>query len=459
MRGGIHRLVIAVVAVIACLALAPTAHSQSCITNAQVTLSGNLRSANGLPASNYILTLTPTQQGYISDCGINLALSNICATSTDGSVVGLQNPLTSTINTTSGSGSLPSGVYYTVYAWYDAVGHITLISPETRTTLSATGSLVVNPPASGVPAVAVGMDVYISTSSGAETLQGQTTGTASFVQSTALTTGASPSTTNTTLCQIVSNDSVWPTGTGYNVNLTDSLGNPIPNYPMQWQLIGAGTTISLSNGLPYYHGVVFYPAPILAQPANHGTQSISGGLSFGNNFLYSVGRIGLNTNTPAWGVDAEGSGAGGTVNAEQGFLINGNGGTAGQCIQSDGTYFDTPGACQVLGGTPTFSSLGPGAGTGAAVTLAAGSTDSSGVIQLTTGTTPSANAEVVLFNFSKTYTFAFCVVSPLNLFSNAYSVIGGSSAPTQFGLTAINNGIPLTASTSGYNYTYHCDIR
>jgi hypothetical protein len=36
-------------------------------------------------------------------------------------------------------------------------------------------------------------------------------------------------------------------------------------YPMQWQIMGAGTTMNLSNGLPYYHGVVMFPSPILAR--------------------------------------------------------------------------------------------------------------------------------------------------------------------------------------------------
>ena len=321
---GQSSLYITIAAVLSCFLLGALAHcTPTCTQLAQVTLAGNLRSSNGLPASNYNMTLTPTQQGYIAGCGVNLGTSSACATSTDGAVVGLPNPLTATINTTSGSGSLGSGVYYTVYEWYDAAGHVTLASPETIKSLSTTGSLVVNPPTSGMPALAAGMNVFISTSSGAETLQGQTTGTSSFVQSTALTSGSSPASTNTTLCQVVANDSIWPTGTGYNVNLTDSRGNPVPNYPMQWQLLGAGTTINLSNGLPYYHGVVFYPVPILAAPLNHGNQSISGSLNMGGYYLLNVGKFGIGTSTPGWGLDIEGVGANGAINAANGYLFNG----------------------------------------------------------------------------------------------------------------------------------------
>jgi hypothetical protein len=326
-------------------------HCQACVTAAQVTLSGSFRGANGTPASNYVMTLVPSQQGYISTCGVNLPIANTCGTSTDGSVVGIGNPLTATVNTTSGSGSLPSGVYYSVYEFYDAAGHVTLPSPETAQTLSVTGSLVVNPPSSGVPSLASGMKVFISTTSGAETLQGSTTGSGSFIQSTSLTSGASPSGTNTTLCQIIANDAIWPTGTGYNVSLTDSAGNPVPNYPMQWQLMGPGTTINLSNGLPYYHGVVYYPVPILAAPANHGTQSISGGLNFGGYNVLNVGKLGIGTATPGWGIDVEGSGLNAFINAAGGYLVNGNGGTSGQCLASDGTAYDTSVPC--IGSLPT----------------------------------------------------------------------------------------------------------
>jgi len=321
-----------------CTAIVKCAHATTCTQTAQVTLTGNFRSANGIPLINGTMAIVPSQQGLIAGCGVNLALTNVCGTSVDGSVIGVPNPLTATINTSGGAGSLPSGTYYTVIEWYDAAGNVTLPSPETRFTLSITSSLVVNPPSSGMPANAVGMNVFISTSSGAETLQGQTTGTASFVQSTALASGASPASSNTTLCQIVANDAVWPTGTGYNVSLTDKNGNPIPGYPMQWQLLGPGSTYNLSNGLPYYHGVVYYPVPVLTQPANHGVQSISGPLSFGGYNVYGIGRFGVGTNTPGWGVDVEGSGLAGMINSKGGYLINGVSGFTGTKVAGSCTF-------------------------------------------------------------------------------------------------------------------------
>ena len=340
-RDTVERLILLAVGLLAVLFIAPVAHCQSCVTSSQVTITGTLRAANGIPTSNAILTLTPSQAGFIAGCGVNVPTATTCATSTDGSVVQTPNPLDSPLLSTSGSGTLPSGVYYVVYEWYDSLGHVTLPSPESRQTLSSSGTLVVNPPASGVPSTAAGMDVFIGTTSGGETLQGQTTGSASFAQSTALSSGSSPVSTNNTVCVATANDAVWPTGTGYVATMTDSDGNGLPGFPMQWQLLGAGTTINLSNGWPYYHGVVTYPVPILASPQNHGQQSITGSLNLSGYNLLNAGKVGVGTSTPGWALDVEN----GPINTLNGYLVNGSGGTIGKCLASDGNYYDTPVSC------------------------------------------------------------------------------------------------------------------
>jgi hypothetical protein len=311
------------------------AHCQACVTAAQVTLSGNLRSANGLPAKNYTINFQPSQQGYIAGCGINLATPIQCATSIDGSVVLLPNPVTPTINTVGGAGAVTPGNYYIVYQWYDALGHVSLPSPESVITLSTITAITVNPPSSGVPSTAVGMQVFIGTTSGGETLQGSTVGTASYVLLFPPSGSTVPATTNNSICVVTANDAIWPTGTGYITSLTDSSGNSVPGYPMQWQLNGAGTTISLSNGLPYYHGVATFPAPVLAQPQNHGAQSINGPLTLGS-YNFTAGGVGIFTNIPAYPIDVEGSTAG-KINAAGGYLVNGSAGTSGQGLCSNGT--------------------------------------------------------------------------------------------------------------------------
>jgi hypothetical protein len=333
-------------AVLITLSLIVPAHGQ------YVTVQGTLQSSNGLPAKNYVISFTPSQWFYVAGTGVAVNTTAYCATTTDGIVVGLANPLQSTVVTPGFTGTLPAANYYVVFTFYDAAGNETLPSPESTANLSSTGNLTIPPPVSGIPAAAVGMKVYIGTSSGGETLQGSTVGTATFNQSTPLATGANPPGANSTICKQIANDAGWPTGTGYTVSVTTPAGNTLPGYPMLWALLGPNTTINISNGLPYYHGVVTFPVPILASPLNHAAQSISGPLSLTGYNLVNVGEIGVGTGLPAWGVDVEGSGLAGVVNAKNGYLVNGTGGTLGYCLSigASGRY-DTPFNCAGSGGT------------------------------------------------------------------------------------------------------------
>lgn len=268
-----------------------------------------------------------------------------CATSTDGSVVGVLNPSSPPIVAAVFSGTLGAGNYYTQIAWYDAAGHVTLVGPEVQTQLSGTGGLTVNLPASGMPAASVGMKVYIGASSGAETLQGTTTGASTFTQSIPLVSGAAVPVANTTICGIIANDAGWPTGTGYAVDMTSASGNEVPGYPMQWQLLGPGGTINLGQGLPLYNGQVNYPIPLLSRPYNHASQSISGPLSITGYALTQVSKLGVGTSVPGWPIDVEN----GAVNASGGFIFNGGiGVTTGNCLLAGSdTYhtFNVPGNC------------------------------------------------------------------------------------------------------------------
>jgi hypothetical protein len=312
-------------ALLSCCAIG--VHAQSCVTASQVTLTGTLRSANGLPAINNVITLSPSNTGYIAGCGVNIASAVTCATSVDGSVVELQNPLATTTATAQyGSGSLAAGAYFIEFTFYDALGHETLPSPEQSVSLTAAGTINVNAPASGLQASAGGMNIYAGATSGSETLQGSTTGTNSFAL-TSLASGATPPTSNSTVCAVTANDSMWPVGTGYVVSLTDASGNSVPRFQQQWQLNGAGSTINLSAGMPWYHGVVFYPSPILASPTNHGQQGITGPLSLNGYNLISVGRLGIGTALPAYPLHVVGD-----ANVTGALRFNGAAGTTGQCV-------------------------------------------------------------------------------------------------------------------------------
>ena len=257
-----------------------------------VTLQGNLYGANGATASNYTLSFTPSQTFYVAGTGVFIGNTTTCATSVDGSVVGIPNPLQASVVTPQFSGTLPAGNYYLFYTFYDALNSTeTLPSPEIIAQLTSTGQLTIAGPTGGVPTGATARRIYVGSASGSETLQGQGAGNNSYVLSVPLVSGATPPTTNNTICQQVANDAGWPTGTGYNVALTDASGNAVPGYPMQWQLLGPNTTINLSNGVPYYHGIVNFPSPILATPYNHNIQSILGPINMSGYPLLNVGSI------------------------------------------------------------------------------------------------------------------------------------------------------------------------
>lgn len=248
-------------------------------------------------AAILLLPLALHAQNGASGAIVNSAVN--CGTDIDGQMVGVGNPPTTTSVTSAFSGTLPAGTYYVQYNWYDWLGKTTQVSPEQTVSLTGTGSITVNPPTSGLPENASGMGIYIGSTPGGETLQGRTSSVNSWVQSVPLTAGVNPPQTNTTQCKIVANDALWPSGTGYQVTMQDNSGNVYPGYPMQWQLQGPGTTINVGQGLPYYHGVTFYPTPILASPLNHSTQSISGSLSLGSYTLYAGAlNIGGNSVTP-----------------------------------------------------------------------------------------------------------------------------------------------------------------
>lgn len=83
---------------------------------------------------------------------------------------------------------------------------------------------------------------------------------------------------------------------------------------------------------------------------------------------------------------------------------------------------------QIRGGSSAPSvSAHSNAGTGASATLASGSTDSAGRVQLTTGTTPAGNGTIVTITFAKPYSSApFAVIAAAN--ENAQALFNVNSA-------------------------------
>ena len=96
---------------------------------------------------------------------------------------------------------MAAGIYYVAFTFLDSVGNRTLASPELQIQLTSTGSLIVAPPAS-FPANAAGITVYVGTVTGAETGQGNTSGSTQVFtqnQTPVTTVTALPSTQYLTL--------------------------------------------------------------------------------------------------------------------------------------------------------------------------------------------------------------------------------------------------------------------
>lgn len=279
------------------------------------TVTGQIQTpSTGRGVSNGTLTFTLSQAAVISGTAAMVANAN-CWTDTSGNVVGLPGDAAvaaPVLSSNLGSGSLAAGTYFVRYTWANGTGE-SQASAERSFTLTSAGTLVVQAP-SGVPQAATSMKVYISASSGSETLQGNVSVNngvlaGNFSQSAALTAGAAVPTTNTALCQIRFNDELQPSYTGYVVTFTNTSGASIAGFPQKWYLSGGSNgTVNVGTGLPLYSGVVVYPQPIVSNPAASGTQSINGPLNMnGFAILNTVitnpnGAIILPENAPPSGV-------------------------------------------------------------------------------------------------------------------------------------------------------------
>jgi hypothetical protein len=242
---------------------------------------GQLQTATGGTINNGTLTFVLSQPAVVSGSSSVVASAVSCYTSSAGNVVGIPDPLASpAVSANLASGSLLAGTYYVKLAsWVGST--LSLPSPETVFTLTGTGTLLVSAPAVQ-PTSASGYNVYIGTSSGAETLQGTVTGWTPFSQASALVAGSVLPLANSSVCNIYFSDQLIPTGTYYTVSLTNRNGSTIAGFPQTWCTYGgAGGTINVSNGAPTGNcnvNGVFYPTPIFANPQNSGAQSVSGPL-------------------------------------------------------------------------------------------------------------------------------------------------------------------------------------
>jgi hypothetical protein len=273
------------------------------------TLVGSIQTpSTGQPVANGTLSLKLSQSAILCGGGTLTTDAAYCWTDSQGNVVGLPGDravAAPVLSSNLGSGSLPAATYYLKYTWANATGEAQP-SAERSLALGSSGTLILSPPAS-VPPQATLLNVYIGTSSGAETLQGNVSvanGVVSgnFSQSSPLIAGAAPPTTNTSICQVHFNDELLPFNTLYYVTLTNVSGSPIAGYPQRWGLLGgAQGTINLSSGTPLFNGLVIYPPPILANPPVNAQQSINGPLSLNGFKLNGVASVNLSGNAAKTG--------------------------------------------------------------------------------------------------------------------------------------------------------------
>src|ERR1700677_181857 len=112
------------------------------------TITGTLQGPSGLPIKNGTLSFNLQQAGLIVGTGSVVPTTAQCFTSSDGSVVGIPNPLTlPNTSITYGSGTMAAGIYYVVFTWYTSGNLETLASPELTVPLTGPGALVISPAA------------------------------------------------------------------------------------------------------------------------------------------------------------------------------------------------------------------------------------------------------------------------------------------------------------------------
>jgi hypothetical protein len=257
------------------------------------TVTGRLQTATGGAVTNGTLSFRLSQPAVIVGTASVVTSPASCYISAAGNIVGVPDPLVAPIlSANTVSGSLPAGTYFVVVTYAGASGE-SVASPESTVVLSAQGTLIVSAPVKQ-PANATGYNVYIGTSSGAETLQASVTGFTQYSQTSALGSGAASPGSNSSVCSLAFSDQLIPSGTYYSVNLVNKNGSTIAGFPQTWCTYGGQAgVINVSNGAPTGNcgtNGVFYPTPIFAAPQNNAPQSISSALSLGTN-AFAAGPI------------------------------------------------------------------------------------------------------------------------------------------------------------------------
>ncbi len=305
----------------------------------QGRLQGKFVTPTGGAVANGTLGLALSQAAVLPGSGAIVPQAVACATSSDGSVVGVPNPVATPVGTAiTGIGTLAAGTYFVKLAYTATGSESSLASPELQLALTAAGELQIQSPTLQ-PAAATAYAVYIGTASGAETLQGTAALGAAYTQAAPLASGTALPGSNTTVCSLYFNDNTIPSFTYYAATLEDAQGNVLPGYPQNWYL--AGSTVDVSQIVPLASSPgLRFPYPVLQNPANPLAQSVDSSLNLNQFYITAAGNVGpgfyaafwagaapaANTTLAAWtpnvpvqlrrlDVNAQTAGSGGTVGA------------------------------------------------------------------------------------------------------------------------------------------------
>lgn len=127
----------------------------------------------------------------------------------------------------------------------------------------------------------------------------------------------------------------------------------------------------------------------------------------------------------------------------------------GQSVGGNGV----PGSSAGTTGAPTVAA-GSGAGTSPTLVVASGSTDLSGYVTATTGTTPTASAAVFTLSFNVAYTQApKCLAWAVNPATQALvgaaaaQIFAANTSTSEFVLT---QGTTALAAATAYEWGYTC---
>jgi hypothetical protein len=258
-------------------------------------ITGEIRTANGLPVANGTLVFALNQAGIVAG-DFNLVATPVnCYTSADGSVVGVPNPvLAPTAVGSTVSGTIPSGTKYVriTYVTFDGMGAVeteTLPSPAATVVLSAAGRITVTAPVLQ-PALAEGYRVYIGTAAGTTRLQSTVTGFSNVTVTSYNGAGALVPSGNSTICDLTFNDEIIPTLTMYRVTLTARTGNVVPGFPQNWHLAGASIDVSSQYPLAATAQQTRFPTPVLANPASNAQQSVNSPVTL-NDYALTAGAL------------------------------------------------------------------------------------------------------------------------------------------------------------------------